>query len=120
MNTPQSRASDFHKRANAHLRAVFESGDEADLVARLRADKVLTGEVVLEAKMKLVTDAALSKMTSPKGWYCLTPVAVGPEVQARAVRLQSRYPVKYTLLAGPGDDVPKETLIYPAAFDNPD
>ncbi len=38
----------------------------------------------------------------------------------RAARLQTRYPVKYTLLAGPGDDVPEETLIYPAAFDDLD
>lgn len=37
---------------------------------------------------------------------------------ARAARLQSRYPVKYMLLAGPGDDAPEDTLIYPAAFDS--
>jgi putative acetyltransferase len=38
----------------------------------------------------------------------------------RAARLQTHYPVKYMLLAGPGDDAPKETLIYPAAFDELD
>ena len=34
----------------------------------------------------------------------------------RAARLQTRYPIKYTLLVGPGDDAPQETLIYPSAF----
>ena len=35
----------------------------------------------------------------------------------RAAQLTTRYPVEYTLLAGPGDDAPQETLIYPPAFD---
>ena len=34
----------------------------------------------------------------------------------RAARLKTPYPVEFTLLAGPGDDAPAETLIYPAAF----
>lgn len=37
---------------------------------------------------------------------------------ARAARLASPYPITHTLLAGPGDDVPEETLIYPKAFGN--
>ncbi len=37
--------------------------------------------------------------------------------RARAARLTSPYPVEFTMLAAPGDDVPEETLIYPAAFD---
>ncbi|GHF54812.1 GNAT family N-acetyltransferase [Seohaeicola zhoushanensis] len=35
---------------------------------------------------------------------------------ARAARLTSPYPVEHTLLAGPGDTVPAETLVYPRAF----
>ena len=37
--------------------------------------------------------------------------------RARAARLSSPYPITHTLLAGPGEDVPEETLIYPKAFD---
>jgi len=36
---------------------------------------------------------------------------------ARAAGLTSPYPVAHTLLAGPGTDVPQQTLIYPKAFD---
>ena len=35
---------------------------------------------------------------------------------ARAARLKSPYPVSYLSLAGPGDGVPDEELIYPTAF----
>ena len=35
----------------------------------------------------------------------------------RAARLHSPWPVDHTLIARPGDDVPEETLVYPAAFD---
>ena len=35
----------------------------------------------------------------------------------RAGKLTSPYPVTQTLLAGPGVDVPEETLIYPPAFE---
>ena len=36
--------------------------------------------------------------------------------QSRAARLTSPYPVAHTLIAGPGEDAPETTLIYPAAF----
>lgn len=36
---------------------------------------------------------------------------------ARAARLTSPYPIADTLLAGPGTDVPEETLVYPVAFE---
>lgn len=36
---------------------------------------------------------------------------------ARAAALTSPYPIAYTLLARPGEDIPQETLRYPAAFD---
>lgn len=35
----------------------------------------------------------------------------------RAARLTSPYPISHTLIARAGDDVPEETLVYPAAFD---
>lgn len=35
----------------------------------------------------------------------------------RAARLTSPYPIANTLIARAGDDVPEETLVYPAAFD---
>jgi len=38
--------------------------------------------------------------------------------RARAARLTSPYPITHTLLAGPGADVPEETLIYPKAFED--
>lgn len=37
--------------------------------------------------------------------------------QARAARLTSPYPIEYTMLAGPGQDVPVESLAYAPAFD---
>ncbi len=38
-------------------------------------------------------------------------------LQARAARLTSPYPIKNTLLAGPGQDAPEKTLTYPRAFE---
>jgi putative acetyltransferase len=35
----------------------------------------------------------------------------------RAARLKAPYPVDHLLIARHGDDVPEETLVYPAAFD---
>jgi putative acetyltransferase len=35
----------------------------------------------------------------------------------RAQKLISPYPVKFTLIARPGDDVPQEVIVYPPAFD---
>lgn len=157
MNTPQDATPDFRKMVDTLLRAAFDSSDESDLITRLRQDKDLVAEIVLEAKGGLCGYAALSTMVAPEGWLCLAPVAVEPKAQGlghgktllnlvlkwarerdatvvvlgnpdfygtrgfsqdRAAKLQSRYPVKYTLLAGPGDDVPEETLVYPPAFDD--
>ncbi len=39
--------------------------------------------------------------------------------RARAARLTSPYPIAHTMLAGPGEDVPKGELIYPRAFSAP-
>lgn len=35
----------------------------------------------------------------------------------RAARLDGPYPIDHTLIVRPGDDIPKETLVYPPAFD---
>lgn len=37
--------------------------------------------------------------------------------QDRATRLTSPYPIEHTLLAGPGNAAPKDTLRYPKSFD---
>jgi len=50
----------------------------------------------------------------------LGPVAFyerGGFSKARAVRLQTPYPVQSTLLVGPGTDAPQKTLKYPKAFE---
>lgn len=137
------------------LLAAFDTGAEAELVKRLRADKVMATEIVHHGDDRLNGYAALSYMTAPTGWLCLAPVAVSPKSQgqgvggqvlklvlkwaldrghhvvvlgdpdfygrhgfssARAANLRSPYPISHTLLAGPGDDAPAETLVYPAAF----
>lgn len=36
--------------------------------------------------------------------------------QTRAARLSSPYPIAHTLIAGPGEEAPEASLIYPAAF----
>jgi putative acetyltransferase len=36
--------------------------------------------------------------------------------QMRAARLTSPYPLEFTLISRPGDDVPQETVIYPVEF----
>jgi len=40
--------------------------------------------------------------------------------RTRAARLTSPYPRDFTMLAAPGEDVPKAELIYPAAFSSDD
>lgn len=155
MDSPQDTIPDFDLKVDLLLRSAFEAADEADLVKQLRRDKDMASEIVLEGNQGLIGYAALSNMVSPKGWFCLAPVAVDPAAQGqghgktvlamvlkwakdreatvvvlgdpefygehgfstdRAARLQTRYPVKYTLLAGPGEGAPQETLIYPSAF----
>lgn len=38
--------------------------------------------------------------------------------RSRAARLRSAYPLSHLMIARPGDDIPEETLIYPAAFES--
>jgi putative acetyltransferase len=37
-------------------------------------------------------------------------------LNARAKNLTSPYPISHTMIVGPGDDAPKQTLKYPKAF----
>lgn len=139
------------------LRAAFGGEDEVRLVAALRKQRTLAGEMVLPGEAGAITGYyALSYFTRPKGWLCLAPVAIDPALQrenrgkrmigqlcawaratghhvvvlgqpefyercgfsrARGARLTSPYPITHTLLAGPGDDVPEQMLVYPKAFE---
>lgn len=140
----------------AVLERAFGGQAEARLVDRLRRAGDIAGETVLPSGDGLVGYYAISKMRSPKHWFCLAPVAIDPDWQgkghgrrmigllsewarlsgcyvvvlgqpgfyeragfsgARAAKLTSPYPVTNTLLAGPGADVPEQTLIYPKAFE---
>ncbi len=137
------------------LRAAFGGDDEARLVAALRKNNEIAGEMVLPLDGRIVGYYALSYFSAPEGWLCLAPVAIAPDLQGqrhgkrmvgllgawaaaarayvvvlgdaafygqcgfssgRAARLTSPYPIGHTLLAGPGTDVPAQTLNYPAAF----
>lgn len=65
------------------LRLAFGGDDEARLVQKLRKDRVIAGEMVMTLEGALVGYYALSQFVAPKGWLCLAPVAVHPEVQGR-------------------------------------
>lgn len=137
------------------LKRAFEGEAEARLVAQLRRDGAIAGEMVMPLAGRILGYYALSRFRAPGRWLCLAPVAVDPDWQgcghgrrmigqlaewarlsgtcvivlgqpefyeragfsrARAAGLTSPYPVSHTLLAGPGEDAPEKTLIYPAAF----
>jgi putative acetyltransferase len=68
---------------DALLRAAFDGTDEANLVRDLRKSGEIAGETVLPMGDRIVGYYALSKMTAPKGWLCLAPVAIAPDVQGR-------------------------------------
>lgn len=142
---------------DALLRLAFDGEDEVRLIHALRQGREIAGEMVLpSSRTGIAGYYALSRFVQPKGWLCLAPVAIHPDLQrqrngrrmigmltewaritgtyavvlgqpvfyekcgfnvARASALTSPYPLSHTLLAGPGDDAPKETLIYPKAFD---
>jgi putative acetyltransferase len=140
----------------AVLERAFGGQAEARLVEKLRRAGDIAGETVLPSGDGIVGYYTISKMRSPKHWFCLAPVAIDPDWQGkghgrrmigllsewarlsgcyvvvlgqpgfyeragfsleRAVKLTSPYPVTNTLLAGPGADVPEQTLIYPKAFE---
>ncbi len=67
----------------ALLHAAFDTPAEAKLVAALRKSKVIAGEQVLGWDGRIVGYYALSYLTKPKGWLCLAPVAIAPDLQRR-------------------------------------
>lgn len=68
---------------DALLHVAFGGQDEAQLVRKLRAARVIAGEKVLPMKDHIVGYYALSHMVRPKGWLCLAPVAIHPDIQRR-------------------------------------
>lgn len=68
---------------DALLRDAFPDPSEAKLVHDLRRSKSIAGETVLPMGDRIVGYYALSHMIAPKGWLCLAPVAVAPDVQGR-------------------------------------
>ncbi|WP_342078945.1 N-acetyltransferase [Yoonia sp. SS1-5] len=67
----------------ALLGQAFPTAEEAKLVARLRKTKSIAGETVLPWDGAIVGYFALSHMRKPKGWLCLAPVAIRPDLQGR-------------------------------------
>ena len=67
------------------LRAAFETGDEAELVHRLRRDGDMAHEALVCTRGILRGYAALSHMQAPSGWLCLAPVATDPAFQRRGI-----------------------------------
>lgn len=68
---------------DALLMAAFPGPHEAKLVRQLRKDKVIAGENVMGSQGEIIGYFALSKMTTPKGWLCLAPMAIHPDWQGK-------------------------------------
>lgn len=65
------------------LRAAFGGAAEAELVVKLRKGRLIAGEQVLPMGDRIIGYYALSHMLGPKGWLCLAPVAIAPDMQRR-------------------------------------
>lgn len=65
------------------LTEAFGQKDEAHLIEALRKSRAIAGEMVLPMNGEVIGYAALSTMLSPKGWLCLAPVAIRPNLQGR-------------------------------------
>lgn len=68
---------------DALLQAAFGGDDEVRLVHSLRKSHAMAGEVVLPMNDRIVGYYALSALVKPKGWLCLAPVAIHPDLQGR-------------------------------------
>lgn len=68
---------------DALLRTAFAGAAEADLVRKLRKSRVIAGESVMPMGDRIIGYYALSYMVKPKGWLCLAPVAIHPDMQRR-------------------------------------
>ncbi len=65
------------------LRAAFETPAQAKFVEALRKSGLIAGEQVMPMGDRIVGYYALSYMVKPKGWLCLVPVAIAPDMQRR-------------------------------------
>ena len=65
------------------LQRAFGGTGEVQLVRKLRKARSIAGEMVLPLEGGIAGYYALSAMVAPKGWLCLAPVAVDPEMQGR-------------------------------------
>ncbi|NBT33834.1 MAG: N-acetyltransferase, partial [Rhodobacteraceae bacterium] len=65
----------------ALLTDAFGQPDEARLVEKLRKSRAIAGEMVLPSEHGIIGYLALSQMIAPKGWLCLAPVAIQPDLQ---------------------------------------
>ncbi len=63
--------------------SAFGRKDEVHLVHQLRKSRAIAGEQVMPMGDRIVGYYALSYMVKPKGWLCLAPVAIAPDVQGR-------------------------------------
>lgn len=63
------------------LRAAFGGTEEVALVAKLRKARLIAGEQVMPMGGRIVGYYALSYLVKPRGWLCLAPVAIAPDVQ---------------------------------------
>ncbi|SFS21919.1 GNAT family N-acetyltransferase [Yoonia litorea] len=68
-------------QVDALLQAAFGGQEEATLVRRLRKARCMAGETVQTWDGEIIGYYALSSMVRPKGWLCLAPVAIKPELQ---------------------------------------
>lgn len=87
MRTHPSFAREMHRgeedQVNQLLALAFSGNAEAKLVQKLRKSGKIAGESVLPMDDTIVGYYALSFMVKPKGWLCLAPVAVHPDLQGR-------------------------------------
>ena len=65
------------------LRTAFDGAVEATLVEKLRSSGQIAGEQVMPMGDRIVGYYALTYLIKPKGWLCLAPVAIAPDVQRR-------------------------------------
>ncbi len=67
----------------ALLRTAFGGEGEDHLVHKLRKSGAMAGETVLPMGDRIIGYYALSYMVQPKGWLCLAPVVIHPDLQGR-------------------------------------
>ncbi|WP_137699851.1 GNAT family N-acetyltransferase [Marimonas lutisalis] len=67
------------------LQKAFGGNDEARLVRLLRKQGAIAGEMVIPGEDGIAAYYALSHFVKPKGWLCLAPVAVRPDLQGKGI-----------------------------------